>query len=444
MDDLIPYFTADVMILTVIIFVMAKHLTFWHPVAAYLFFHIYSFTTRCWALIGGSLPMYADQPATREVITVDELSRAMLWADVALVMFCLGAAIAQFQPYKHQFEPISRKPLSRKVVLSVTAVCFPLGILAFTTSRSGYEVVNWVAQSSYYSTMTMWPIACLWCLVFLLGFRWYLLIPIAGYLIIVGLQGYHRVMLILPLIFFTAYYLQANRRKWPGAVLLTAGLLLFMIFPSLKFVGRAYQSGDLGQMTQLILDSFVETEESKLNKSGEHFLDQYAGGLTMVDEAGMRYRGSIYLALITLPVPRALWAGKPGLADHLIDVSTSQRPYDKEGRIITYVGEAYFNFGYAGFFFVPLVAGYGLSFWCVAATAGPLRRFNRFLYTVFCIAFIQVYRDGLSSLILFTVVHHLPIMFIWIIHYLPGVVKNVKDPPVGRSLDLDDRYFRNS
>jgi hypothetical protein len=444
MDSLIPYFAADIFLLVVIILVMAKRLTFWHPVTAYLFFHIYAFTTRCLALITGSLAMYADQPSTREVVTADELARALLWSDVALVMFCLGAAIAHSQPYKHQFRPIERRPFSKKVVLAVTTVCLPLGLIAFTSSRSGFEVADWIAGSSYYSTMGMWPIACLWCLVFLFGFRWYLLVPIVSYLIIVGLQGYHRVMLVLPLIFFTAYYLQANRRKWPGIILLTAGLVLIMVFPSLKIVGQAYKSGDLTQMGQILAESFVRPVDKKADGSGEMFLDQYAAGLTMVDEAGIRYRGSIYVAVLTLPVPRVLWANKPGLADHLIEVSTARRPYGEEGRIITYIGEAYFNFGYAGLFFVPLIAGYGLTFWCVAATAGPLRRFNRFLYTVFCIAFIQVYRDGLSSLVLFTVIHHLPIMFIWIIHYLPGVVKNVQDPPAGHPKDLDERYFRNS
>ena len=444
MDSLIPYLVADIFLLAVIILLISKNLSFWHPVTAYLFFHIYAFTTRCWALIGGSLPMYADARTTREVIMPDELARAMLWADVALVMFCLGAAIAQKRGTKHPFNPTERKPLSRNAILAVTAICLPIGLVAFTSIKAGFQVASWMAESNYYATAAMWPIACLWGLVFLFGFRWYLLAPIAGYLIIVGLQGYHRVMLILPLIFFTAYYLQAKRRKWPGLLLLTAGLFLAIIFPSLKFVGRAYQSGNLDQMGQLVKETFIKPEYKKQDESDEQFLDQYAGALTMVDETGKTYNGSIYLSLITLPVPRSLWAGKPGLADHLEDVSTSQRPYGQEGRIITYIGEAYFNFRYAGILVVPFILGYSMTFWYVVASAGPIRRFNRFLYTVFFVSLIQVYRDGLTSLVLFTVIHHLPIMFIWIFHYLPGVVKNVQDPPVGHPLDLDDRYFRNS
>ncbi len=444
MDSLIPYLVVDIVLLAVIIFVMARKLAFWHPVTAYLFFHIYAFTARCWALIGGSLPMYADTPLIRDQVMPVELERAMLWADVALVMFCIGAKVAESRNYAHRFRPTLRKPLSRNVVLAVVAVCLPIGMVGFYSIKSGVQVSTIVAESSYYQTLGMWPIACFGVLVYLLGFRWYLLAPIAVYLAIVGLQGYHRVMLIMPLLFFTAYSLQANRRKWPGLRLVIAGILLLMIFPSLKFVGRAYEVGDFSEMKRLVVESFITPEGKKSDETGEQFFDQYAGALTMADEFGKKYWGSIYIAVLTLPVPRAMWANKPGLADHLIDVSTARRPYNQEGRIITYIGEAYFNFGYAGFFIVPFVVGYSLTFWCIMATAGPLLRFNRYLYTVFCVVFIQVYRDGMSSLVLFTVIHHLPIMFIWICHYLPGVAKNVQDPPADHPLSLDDHHFKNA
>ena len=153
MDSLIPYLVVDIVLLAVIIFVMARKLAFWHPVTAYLFFHIYAFTARCWALIGGSLPMYADTPLIRDQVMPVELERAMLWADVALVMFCIGAKVAESRNYAHRFRPTLRKPLSRNVVLAVVAVCLPIGMVGFYSIKSGVQVSTIVAESSYYQTL---------------------------------------------------------------------------------------------------------------------------------------------------------------------------------------------------------------------------------------------------------------------------------------------------
>jgi hypothetical protein len=140
--------------------------------------------------------------------------------------------------------------------------------------------------------------------------------------------------------------------------------------------------------------------------------------------------GSTYLAIITLPMPRAWWPNKPGLADHLQEISTSGRRYDVEGRILTYLGEAYANFGYAGMIIIPAMLGYLLTAACLRATTGPMLRLGRYLYLVFFMALVQTFRDGLLSIFVFTVVHNMPMLFTWILHSLPGfAVKSMDRPP---------------
>ena len=140
----------------------------------------------------------------------------------------------------------------------------------------------------------------------------------------------------------------------------------------------------------------------------------------MIDEYDKVYWGSTYLAIITLPIPHEWWAQKPGLADHMHDISTGGRQYNIEGRIITYIGESYLNFRYFGLVLIPLALGFILTYWCYVATAGPWLRINRYVYTIAFMAFIQLFRDGLLSLVLFTIVHNLPLLFIWVAHKVAG------------------------
>src|SRR5262249_36171494 len=135
------------------------------------------------------------------------------------------------------------------------------------------------------------------------------------------------------------------------------------------------------------------------------FLDEYAMSLTGFDEHDKLYLGSPYLALVTLPVPRQLWPEKPGLADHLRDISTPRRPLSEVGAIITYIGEAYGNFGILGVLLVPGVVAYALGRAFRGAYRRPYDSIERFAYLMLACNLLQVYRDGLTSIVVFTAVN---------------------------------------
>jgi hypothetical protein len=295
------------------------------------------------------------------------------------------------------------------------------------------------ASAGYIQVISMWPIGVIGLLIFAFGFRWHLLALAAFFLGAVALQGYHRFMLILPLLYFAALYLQTQRRRWPTIPILIAAFFVGLIFPRLKYIGQALQYGDTQEAIAQFSQAFVRDKQSFTDSAAtEDFLDQFAGGLSLVDSNDRKFWGSTYLAIITLPVPRAWWPDKPGLADHLQEISTSGRRYDIEGRIITYLGESYLNFGYAGLILIPALFGYLLTAACLRATSGPMQRLDRYLYLVFFMALILTFRDGVLSIFVFTVVHNMPMLFTWILHSVPGLADKSMDRPPADPMALEE------
>jgi hypothetical protein len=430
-DSLLPYFLVDVFVVIAVVVLMFRRMAFWHPLTIYLLFHLYSFSYRLFQIIGGAPLMYTGQ-ANAEAITPEEITRAMLWADAALLLFVAASWWAHKVFEAKSDQPVERRVLNLNIAKAIGLLCLPLGGYFFFVIRTtGYEISADSASAGYVQVMSMWPIGVLGLLIFAFGFRWHLLALTAFFLGAVALQGYHRFMLILPLLYFAALYLQTQRRRWPNVLIIVGALFVGMIFPRLKYIGQALQYGDSQEALAQFTQAFVRDKQSYTESSAtEDFLDQFAGGLSLVDGNDRKFLGSTYLAIITLPIPRAWWPSKPGLADHLQEISTSGRRYDVEGRIITYLGEAYANFGYAGLMIIPTLLGYLLTVACLRATTGPMLRLGRYLYLVFFMALVQTFRDGLLSIFVFTFVHNMPMLFTWILHSIPGfAVKSMDRPP---------------
>ena len=431
MDSLIPYFLLDLGVVIAVVVLMFRRMAFWHPLTVYLLFHLYSFTYRLFQILSGSPLMYTGQ-ANAEPITPEEISRAMLWADAGLILFVAASWWAHMVFEAKGNQPIERKVLNLNISKGIGLLCLPLGVYFFYLVRTTGVVLSAdSASAGYIQVISMWPIGVLGLLIFAFGFRWHLLALATFFLGAVALQGYHRFMLILPLLYFAALYLQSQRRRWPTIPIIIAAFFVGLIFPRLKYIGQALQYGDTQEAVAQFTQAFVKDKQGYGETlATEDFLDQFAGGLSLIDGNDRKFWGSTYLAIITLPVPRAWWPNKPGLADHLQEISTSGRRYDVEGRIITYLGEAYANFGYAGLILIPAFLGYFLTAACLRATTGPMLRLGRYLYLVFFMALIQTFRDGLLSIFVFTVVHNMPMLFTWILHFIPGfAIKSMDRPP---------------
>ena len=360
-----------------------------------------------------------------EPVTFSEIGRAMIWMDVGLVLFTIGSLIAtKMHPtQRQQMFQLSRKPpivLNRKIVLYVCCVCFPVGVIFFILKRSGSAVdLGDFGQTAYSSLFTMWPLAVLAMGVYFLGFKWWLMLPLLGYLGVVGLQGYHRFMLLLPILLLVNIYLFRNNRRWPPMIVGILGIVLFAIFPYLKYIGQAFKEGDT-RMIQMLLTQGSSKVLTGDKDTSQDFLDQFACAMTLVDRHGKVYYGAGYVALLTYPIPRAFWPDKPTVVQFLIDIETEQRPMKKEGRIVTLMGDAYVNFREPGMIIYPLTLGFILSWWSISSSFYPHESLRRFMYIIFAPALIQVWRDGLTSLVFFTVVHFMPVFFIATLHLIPS------------------------
>jgi hypothetical protein len=439
LDSLIPYFLVDLAVVIAVIVMMFRRMAFWHPLTAYLLFHLYSFTYRLFQIIGGSPLMYTGQ-ANAEAITPEEISRAILWADVGLFFFAAASWWAHTVFVAKSVQPVERRVLNPNIAKFIGLLCLPLGAYFFyLVKTTGYVASIESASTGYVQVMAMWPIGVLGLLIFAFGFRWHLLALTAFFLGAVAFQGYHRFMLVLPLLYFAALYLQTMRRHWPTIPILIAAFFVGLVFPRLKYIGQALQYGDTQEAIAQFSQAFVRDKQSFTESAAtEDFLDQFAGGLSLVDSNDRKFWGSTYLAIITLPVPRAWWPDKPGLADHLQEISTSGRQYSVEGRIITYLGESYLNFGYAGLILIPALLGYLLTAACLRATSGPMQRLGRYIYLVFFMALVQTFRDGVLSIFVFTVVHNMPMLFTWILHSVPGLADKSMDRPPADPLALEE------
>ena len=435
MDSLLPFLLVDLIVVVSVIVLMFRRMTFWHPLTAYLFFHVYSFTYRATKLATGSVaPLYTGIP-NAEVITPDEINRAMLWADVGLVIFALAAWFAHLRFDAQAERPTVRRVMNPNIAKFLGVACLPSGFYYFYALKSGsLELEVGAASTGYLQSIALWPIGVIGLLVFTFGFRWYLVVLGLMFLGGVAFQGYHRFMLVLPLLFFAAYYLQSRRLRWPTWPILIAAILIGLVFPRLKYIGQAVQFGDTREAFAQVGESFNFFSRDKEESSSEDFLDQYAGTLSLADFNERKFWGSTYLAIITLPVPRAWWPNKPGLADHVQEISTSGRNYAQEGRITTYLGESYLNFGYAGFFIIPALMGYLLTAYCLQASLGPMRRLGRYFYLGVFMALVQSFRDGLLSIFVFTFVHNMPMLFALILHYIPGFAVKSLDRPAADPL----------
>ena len=132
MDSLLLYLLLDVIVVATVIVLMFPRMAFWHPLTAYLFFHLYSFTYRAFKLTtGAASPLYTGVPNT-EVITAAELTRALLWADVGLVAFAVASWLAHGQFEAKAMRPTVRRVMSPNIAKFLGVLCLPLGLYFFT------------------------------------------------------------------------------------------------------------------------------------------------------------------------------------------------------------------------------------------------------------------------------------------------------------------------
>src|SRR5262249_24340239 len=221
------------------------------------------------------------------------------------------------------------------------------------------ELGEWQTSSWLFITQ-VWAGLSLLALIYWYGFKSWLITPMALYLFVMAIQGYHRFRVIIPILLLIQIFLDRRSLRWPPANVMVFILTTMVIFFPLKDIGRMTQEGDA---VEEIVDVSRESLGDALSAKApdQLFLDQFACAMTLIDEHSGFYYGSTYLSLLALPVPRQWWPNKPSVADYIKEISSPARPMYEMGMIVTYLGESYANWGYFGIVLVPYLTAYWLA-----------------------------------------------------------------------------------
>ncbi len=398
-----------------------------HPAIIYLFFHLLAVPSRLLALLTGAEPLFSRWGAIFEPVTEAEITRASILADAVLVIMTIAWIRASVVDLRSGHEEsrdgkaAAPAPLLLRYIWIVVIIAFPIGLVgvALIGSVPGFEKPDidfgeW-QESSWLLITTTWAGLSLLALIYWYGFRWWLLAPMGAFLFIMSIQGFHRFRAVIPLILLLQIFLDRHRRKWPPAYIVGVIIAAGLLFYPLKTIGRMAQEG--ATVTEISESSTEVLREVAAGQNGDQtVLDQFASSLTLIDTAGKLYYGGTYLAFFTSPIPRQWWPDKPGLADYMKGFSTPTRPMGEMGMIMTFMGEFYINFGHVGLAIMSFLTAYWLARIYFRAYRSTYYSVLRFGYLLIACNLIQVYRDGLMSLLVFTVVNMMPLSIIVFLH----------------------------
>jgi hypothetical protein len=395
-----------------------------HPAVCYLFFHSVAVTSRLLAIMAGADTMFTSWGGLFEPVADVEIGRAVFLADVVLVVMTVAWIRASLvdakQPHHDNSQPVT---LSLQHIWRVAAIAFPVGVIGLALvgsvpliDKPEVDLGEW-RESSWLVITTTWAGLALLALIYWYGFRWWLITPMGLYLFLMMIQGFHRFRAIIPLILLLQIYLDRKQRRWPPLIATIPIIFAMLLFYPMKTIGRMTQEG--ASISEITRSSSEIIGDVMAGQNGDQtILDQLACTLTLIDRAGKLYYGSTYMALVTSPIPRQLWPDKPGLAEHMKEFSTPSRPMAELGMIMTFIGEFYLNFGYAGIVVMSYLTAYWLARIYFRAYRSNYFSALRFVYLMIACNFIQVYRDGMMSLFIFTVVNMMPLTVIVVLHYV--------------------------
>lgn len=438
-DDVMSAVVIDLLVLMgcTILLLRYGRLAHSHPGVIYLFFHVMSITSRLLAILAGAETLFTKWGILYEPVTEAELARATFLADLVLIIMTVAWITASVRDERkskqnHRRLESPSVTLSLRHIWTVAAVAFPIGVIGIAIlgnipglERPEIDLGEW-QESSWLLITTTWAGLSLLALIYWYGFRWWLITPMVIYLFLMSVQGFHRFRAILPLILLLQIYLDRRQKKWPPLPVTTLIIVAMLLFYPMKTIGRMAQEGatitEITQSSQEILTDVLSGQNGD-----QTVLDQFASSMTLIDRADKRYYGGTYLALLTSPVPRQLWPDKPGLADYQKDISVPSRPMGQMGMIMTFIGEFYINFGYLGIVGISFLMAFWLGHTYFLAYRSNYFSVVRFAYLLIACNLIQVYRDGLTSLFVFTIVNMMPLSAIVFLHFIRPVRAKSQD-----------------
>jgi oligosaccharide repeat unit polymerase len=402
-------------------------LTAVHPGFVYLVYHVMFITFRLYSVWAGSPTLFSHWRRALRV-TEDEIAWAGVLSDLAFLSIVAAFVLCSRRELRRSASRLvaewNSPLLSERVILAVSAVAFPIGLIALFafgnipgSQKLNVDVGQW-STSSWTVVTQIWPVLALLGLIYYYGFRRVLVIPTLVLLALMAVQGYDRFRVILPVLFLLITWLTRTGNKWPKKWMLVAFLFLGLISFPMKKLGLMVQAGEpLANVREFGEKSLGDALRG--SSDDQKFLDMFASVMWLSDQSGHRFYGTIYYPLLAMPIPRQIWPDKPFLNWYWTEINNPARPMRDAGMIATLPGEAYVNFGVAGVVLVPFVAAYFLGLIYFKALRRSYFSVYRFVYVILACSLTQIYRDGLMSAAVFPLVNMMPLTamaalsFVW-------------------------------
>lgn len=385
-------------------------LNLFNPGLLWVVLHFYAVTLRLLALAAGyQVASFAG------VLQNEDLIRAALADDLALVAIAaaIGFAALKFPnrfrgPRNEvQLDPFIGKVLS---VFCIFAGTFCLLAFGFGAASSARENIGALATTSYPLWIAGFAVegAVIQCALY--GFtplRIGILFATAG---ITSIR-LHRTNAVLPILMAILIYHAIKGKKWINTRWAVSLALMFVVFFGYKPFQYAIVTGN-GFKNGLEEAKFYLQDVRETGEGDSQFLDEQATFMAAADDLDKRFYGATVLPLFYLPIPRYLWPDKPSIAQFAIDLTTPRRPIATTGMTALLVGESYVNFGWLGCFGIPFLYMLAMMYGYYSMASSSLGSTRTWLYLTMFITMIQVYRDGLNSIVLFGFVIFTP-MVLW-------------------------------
>ena len=305
----------------VLVFLMTRQATIYHPLTIYLLFHFMVFVARPLLVhylgIDGVWQYIGFYPSERQLL------RALAVSSFALVV--ISTSTLAFGWCRTEFQTSAPKPFSSEQVTAlvvVTLILLPLIGYSIRSLYSGGMVmerrggiyVN--AGASGYTLDAQFmagPLLCAWLAV--KRFRGIVLLPVIPYLAYRANYGGARWTFVLLILVIALVYAWQKRIKWMPLWAVLCAFPVFLLFNAIGNNRQFVQQALHGEgHTQPADDGLRGKDKWRAKFDTPDFanFDFLTFVVAVVPEKTGTYTyGSQYLQLFTEPIPRKLWPGKP-------------------------------------------------------------------------------------------------------------------------------------
>lgn len=402
-----------------------------HPAPTYLFFHAWAVTLRLTAIASGSTA------GLRRVVRIPPSLDAVIHAarayDLALVAVtliwlylaqreCTDVGLGGAPDVHRRTIQLSLSHFRAVAAFSIVVGLASLWYLRFSgaglVAEHQLALGEW-SRSTWVLMTTAWAVQGFAMLHYVRGFPPGLTTLTVMVFVLTVLGNSARYVLVVWFLFCLFTYLSRRGKKWPTLPIMVLTALVAVVWFPLKTLVASYWAGDDLQTSLSNARRYVELTLGPRGNGGDTtFLDQNAMYIELVDQHGSYFYGRTLAGLILLPIPRPWWPDKPSVTEWVKEISTPERPVKDIGWVPGIVGEGYANFGYLGVALFPMIAAYIYGVGYYHTMQYPHNSIQRFTYILCACMLVQVFRDGLASAYVFTLVLAMPMVVVVASHWL--------------------------